>query len=309
LIWFEVNGRNSGENFMVTAQRKRSVFRVAMLLIWMAVVALPAPAIAAERVFAPGGVPVVSGGVGEDSVARLKARENEFNLKLVLTLVEGNYLADVGVTIANAAGKTVVQHVTEGPIFMARLPAGTYQVAARYGGIQQARKVVVRAGRLHTEYLRWPANPRVDFPGPGDGRPEERARTPAAVATDAAPRQDATRAAIEFMSGGIGEGSQAAILAREKEFNLKIVFTLVEGNYVAGVSVVVRDASGRTVISHVTDGPFFLARLPEGSYSVTAAYEGQSEGRKVTVVGGRLRTEFMRWKSDPRADTVLPPER
>ncbi|RSL37836.1 hypothetical protein CEP53_015448, partial [Fusarium sp. AF-6] len=97
---------------------------------------------------------------------RLKAREREFNLKLVFTLVEGNYVADVGVTIKNAAGKTMVEHVADGPFFMAKLPAGAYSVTTVYEGKTQTRKVSIRDGRLHTEYIRWPSNPATDFPLP-----------------------------------------------------------------------------------------------------------------------------------------------
>lgn len=270
---------------------------------------LATQSIAAERVHALGNVPVISGGVGEDSVARLQAREKEFNLKLVFALVEGNYLADVGVTISDASGKTLAEHVTDGPIFMARLPAGTYLVTARYSGNAQTRKISVRADRLHTDYLRWPGNPQVDFPGPADGRMGETAQRPGAGKTPVAPQQDVAPAGIVFMSGGIGERAQAQLLAREKEFNLKVVFTLVEGNYVSDTRVEIRDAAGRTVIAHVCEGPFFLARLPAGAYSLTAAYDGQTQGRKVNVVAGHLRTEYIRWKSNPRTDSVLPPER
>ena len=261
---------------------------------------------AADRVVARGSVPVVSGGVGEDSLAQLKAREKEFNLKLVLTLAEGNYLADVDVTVSDAQGRALVQHVTDGPIFMARLPAGTYLVSASYNNARQTRKVALRGDRLHVEYLRWPGDPRVDFPGPREGRAGEVAAAPSPAG---GPRADTGAGSIAFISGGIGEGAQAQLLSREKEFNLKMVFTLAEGNYVSGVGLEVRDASGRSAISHVTDGPFFLARLPPGAYTVTAVYDGQTQTRKVSLVAGHLRTEYVRWKSDPRVDTVLPPER
>src|SRR3990167_2462586 len=89
-----------------------------------------AQAPAQEKVVAHNNVSFVSGGVGVDSEERLKAREKEFNLKLVFTLVEGNYLADVNVALKDAAGKNVVEHLTDGPIFMARLPAGDYTVSA-----------------------------------------------------------------------------------------------------------------------------------------------------------------------------------
>ncbi len=124
--------------------------------------AQPAP----EKVNTQNGVSFITGGIGLDSQAHLKAREQEFNLKLVFTLVEGNYVADVGVTIKDAAGKNVVQLVANGPFLMARLPAGKYAVNAVYDGKMQTRQVEVRDGRLRTEYLRWPSKPGVDFPLP-----------------------------------------------------------------------------------------------------------------------------------------------
>jgi hypothetical protein len=258
--------------------------------------------LAAERGTGRSAVPYVSGGVGEDALARLKAREKEFNLKLVFTLTEGNYLADVGVSIADASGKALVEHVTDGPVFMARLPAGTYVVAARYSGSAQTRKVSLSAGRLHTEYLRWPSDPRTDFPT----RPERRSETPAPpVAQAAAPPAPAPRTPAAVISGGVGEESRERLKAREHEFNLKLVFTLIEGNYLADVRVAVRNAAGQVVVEHIADGPFVLARLAPGSYTVTAAYGGQPQTRTIRV-SDRLQTVHMQWRSDSPADVPGP---
>jgi hypothetical protein len=117
----------------------------------------------AGKAVTQGDVPFVSGGIGVDSEQALKAREKEFNVKLVFTLVEGNYLADVGVTIKDAAGKTLVEQVSDGPFFLAKLPPGNYSVSAAYGGKTQMRKVSASAKGLHTEYFRWPSNPQTDF--------------------------------------------------------------------------------------------------------------------------------------------------
>ena len=134
-------------------------------------------------------------------------------------------------------------------------------------------------------------------------------RAAAVAASPGAGQRIGASSTVEFISGGIGETAQAQVLAREKEFNLKLVFTLIEGNYVSDVRVEIRDAAGRTVVAHVAEGPFFLARLPGGSYSVATAYEGQTQTRKAAVMAGRLRTEHFRWKSNPQTDSVLPPER
>lgn len=122
-----------------------------------------------QKIAAQNGASFISGGIGIDSEERLKAREKEFNLKLVFTLAEGNYLSEVGVSIKNAAGKTLVEHVADGPFFLAKLPAGTYTVATSYEGKSQTRKVSVGAG-LKTEYFRWASNPQTDYVVPRDSR-------------------------------------------------------------------------------------------------------------------------------------------
>ena len=129
--------------------------------------AMQVPAEAApERVIYRNGVTLVSGGIGVDSQQRLKALEPQFNLKLVFTLIEGNYVSDVGVTVSNGAGKVLVAHVADGPFLLMKLPAGRYSVAAVYGGQQRQLQVTLRTGRLHTEYVRWSGDPATDFPLP-----------------------------------------------------------------------------------------------------------------------------------------------
>jgi hypothetical protein len=110
---------------------------------------------------------------------------------------------------------------------------------------------------------------------------------------------------VAFASGGIGAASQEDLRARERDFNLKLVFTLVEGDYVANVNVVIRDGGGRTVLQHEAPGPLFMARLPSGNYQVTTTYEGQTHSRWVSV-GQHLRTEQFRWPSNPQTDSPVP---
>ena len=246
----------------------------------------------------------VSGGVGENSMAALKAREKEFNLKLVFTLNEGNYLADVGVRITDAAGKPVIEHVTDGPIFMARLPSGAYTVQASYNGRAQTRKLSV-GERLQTVYMRWPSDPARDVTLPPEARGDRSPASAAAAASRATP--PAAASGVRFLAGHVGADSEASISAAQKDYNLKLVFTLVEGNYVADVNVAINDASGKTVLQQLVPGPFLLVRLPSGVYEVSAAYEGKPSSRKVRV-GTGLTTEYFRWPSNPSTDVTLPRE-
>ena len=145
--------------------------KATMLTAWVCTLALAAGTALGQagQTQSGGAVAYVSGGIGVASQESLKAREQEFNLKLVFTLVEGNYLADVNVAVKDAAGKSVVEHLADGPIFMARLPAGAYAVSATYNGVAQTREVKL-GERLRTEYLRWPSKPGMDFPLPPESR-------------------------------------------------------------------------------------------------------------------------------------------
>jgi hypothetical protein len=87
------------------------------------------------------GIPYWSGGVGEDDRDALQQVQEDYDLKLVFADRSGDYLADVNVLILDAAGKTVLEAVSEGPWFFARLPAGSYTVSAGVPGSQSRRKV------------------------------------------------------------------------------------------------------------------------------------------------------------------------
>lgn len=124
---------------------------------------------------------------------------------------------------------------------------------------------------------------------------------------DGLPYNDVERTTdgIAYVAGGIGVAAQERLNARANDFNLKLVFTLVEGNYIADVDVVVKNAGGRTVLDEVADGPFLLARLPAGRYTVYATYEGKTVARTIRVGDGGLRTAYMRWPSNPETDFII----
>ena len=103
----------------------------------------------------PGGVSYVSGGVGTDSIDHLNTLAGKFNLKLVFALNSGSYVSDVGVAIADAAGKTIVAATSDGPWFLASLPAGNYQVVATFAGHAVRRQATVGTAGLRTVDFRW----------------------------------------------------------------------------------------------------------------------------------------------------------
>ena len=101
---------------------------------------------------------------------------------------------------------------------------------------------------------------------------------------------------IAYVTGGVGQDERDALKAMESQFNLALQFSAQGGAFLSGVRVEILDQSGRTVLDAVTEGPFFYAALPPGTYRVTASVEGQSTRRSVTVGAGRITRADFAWR-------------
>jgi hypothetical protein len=135
----------------------RCVSRAALALVAACMLlSLPVSAQSDGVIRAPSGVMYVTGGVGSDDVDRLKSMEKDFNVKLVFARTSGDYLSDVNVTVADASGQVVLQVTSRGPLLMAKLPPGSYQIDATFDGQPKKLKVTVAASRLATVDFRWP---------------------------------------------------------------------------------------------------------------------------------------------------------
>jgi hypothetical protein len=115
------------------------------------------PAYAQDAAITPqtgaGGIEYVTGGIGDGQQQALKAMQSAYNLRLTFARKNGgNYLADVKVTVT---GKGVnLDAMAQGPMLYAKLPAGTYEVTAEYGGQRQTQKVTLGAqGKALTMYF------------------------------------------------------------------------------------------------------------------------------------------------------------
>ena len=107
---------------------------------------------------------------------------------------------------------------------------------------------------------------------------------------------DAARAnsSSPAVSGGVSVNARDNMRAREQNANVKLVFALDTGNYVADVGVKVMDSRGNVVLDDVSQGPWVLARLPAGNYTATATYNGVAKTQKFTA-GKGMRTAQFRW--------------
>jgi hypothetical protein len=88
---------------------------------------------------------------------------------------------------------------------------------------------------------------------------------------------------IRHISGGVGVEEREAMEESAGAYNLHLVFSKTPGSYVANVRVIIRDADGNEVLSAVSDGPWFLVKLPEGKYEVISVYREVTRSKTVSV--------------------------
>lgn len=84
-------------------------------------------------------VEYMTGGVGIGERQAMEEMAKGYNLKVVFAKVQGNYLADIPVTIMKPTGEKVLETVANGPWLFAKLPPGQYTVKAIYNGQVKTR--------------------------------------------------------------------------------------------------------------------------------------------------------------------------
>ena len=101
-------------------------------------------------------VSVRSGGVSTEDFAALNSQASDYALKMIFAAKHsGAYLADVDVVVRSLPGReVVVEHRTEGPLLLATLPPGRYEIVASYGQVlpgaptRQVRQVTISPSSL-----------------------------------------------------------------------------------------------------------------------------------------------------------------
>ena len=92
---------------------------------------------------------------------------------------------------------------------------------------------------------------------------------------------------IRYVSGGIGVNGRDELNALSHQFNLRLLFAMQAGNYLADVQVNIIDARGETVLSAKSEGPWFFAQLPPGVYTVDVDAMGRTQGQTVRISDAR----------------------
>jgi len=88
---------------------------------------------------------------------------------------------------------------------------------------------------------------------------------------------------IQTISGAIAAEEREVMMQSYADYNLHLAFAHATGGYLADVAVAIYGPDGRLVWSGISEGPFFFAHLPRGTYQVTAEFDGNAVTKKVSV--------------------------
>ncbi|HEX7953687.1 MAG TPA: carboxypeptidase-like regulatory domain-containing protein [Burkholderiales bacterium] len=106
--------------------------------------------------------------------------------------------------------------------------------------------------------------------------------------------------AVTYMMGGIGQQEATAIKHAARRYPLELEFLLKakpKEEYLSAVKVRINDAHQKTVLDVTADGPFLLAKMPAGKYTVTAEHDGKVESHMVAVAPKAHRRVVFEWKA------------
>lgn len=115
---------------------------------------------------------------------------------------------------------------------------------------------------------------------------------------DAPGVESSAGAAISFLNGGVGKEEADALRAQAPGYPIEMVFVRKVDDreeFLADVHLVVTDADGRVVFDRPAQGPIFLARFPDGAYTISADFRGATQTRRIAVGGGRHEKIALAW--------------
>jgi hypothetical protein len=105
---------------------------------------------------------------------------------------------------------------------------------------------------------------------------------------------------IAYINGGITRDEADALRNAAPNFPLQLVFARrgqpgANDEFVADASIAFFDEHGNRVAALDGQGPIFLARLPDGRYTIVAEFDGRRQTRHVVVQNGRTQKVSFLW--------------
>jgi hypothetical protein len=120
-----------------------------------------------------------------------------------------------------------------------------------------------------------------------------------AAAQELALPPERSQGPVTYLTGGVGKEESDAIKRVQDRYPLSLLFVERDGpntwHYLANVRVSIRDAAGKSLLETTAEGPFLLAKLPEGRYTVVAEVRGQPITRRADLTQGKRARLVFEW--------------
>ncbi|MFW5836880.1 MAG: hypothetical protein ACOCVM_02655 [Desulfovibrionaceae bacterium] len=103
---------------------------------------------------------------------------------------------------------------------------------------------------------------------------------------------------VEYLTGGVGKGERSFLerVVDQGEYDLKLVFAVKDGAYLADVIVEIRNLKGDLLANAVSKGPWFFVGLDPGMYKVSATVGDVRLTKKVQVPGRGMKEVCFLWE-------------
>ena len=105
---------------------------------------------------------------------------------------------------------------------------------------------------------------------------------------------------VTYIIGGIGQTEADAIKHAAKYYPLELEFLLKakpKAEYLSNVQVRIKDAHDKMVLNVNADGPYLLAKIPAGKYTISAERNGKVEHRQIEISATDHRRVVFEWQS------------
>ncbi len=106
-----------------------------------------------------------------------------------------------------------------------------------------------------------------------------------------------------YVNGGVGREDEQHMRRIARDWPLRMLFSERKDNeFVADVSLLITDTSGKPYLRLGSAGPMTYAKLPAGEYRVTARFRGQPETQRVALDGKSGRDVYFHWAGAAKKD-------
>jgi hypothetical protein len=102
---------------------------------------------------------------------------------------------------------------------------------------------------------------------------------------------------MPFVSGGVGDDERQQIERLSPGYPLQLLFATKgsPNEFLADIKVQIIDKDGKVVLDAVSQGPFLLAKIPAGKYSISADNEGVVKRQTIQIAGAKSQRVVFVW--------------